>query len=54
MSHMSAPQPLIENLISSPLSETNTVDSGTSSLSNNVANDAVVDDDDTSTGPDFI
>ena len=47
MSHVMAPIQLQDTLIASPLSETNTADSGTSSLSNNalLVSEAVVDDD---------
>ena len=53
MSHANLAPPIqIEQLVSSPLSETNTADSGTSSLSNNaqlMINEAVVDDEEQST-----
>ena len=47
MSHVTAPIQLQDTLIASPLSETNTADSGTSSLSNNalLVSEAIVDDD---------
>ena len=53
MSHANLAPPIqVEQLVSSPLSETNTADSGTSSLSNNtqsMMNEAVVEDEEQST-----